>query len=282
MNLVEIKKIVGQIKANLFNNSNSYSIGMLKSHFRGSGLMFKEHQVYNYGDEIRFIDWKMLAKTTHPYIKVFEEDRNVEIVVIIDASPTMLSGYEGVSKLQAAIEICCLLYLLAKETGDYVHALIISDDIRYVPQSAGTNGVSRLISLLEDKGLILENGKVNVAYKYEKFLDEQEKLASVMRYFRRKKELVVLSDFYDFFSLDSLKKMLLKKNVHCFQMMSPLDEANKTPYSIFSNDSLESSQGKLRRIDLGGKDKFAKTLGKRLKKIKVHERYLETFVKEML
>lgn len=88
---------------------------MLKTNIKGTGLQFKEHQVYNFGDDIRFIDWKILAKTSHPYVKTFNEERNVEIVVVIDASTTMMTGYNGVSKLQAAIEICCLLYLLAKK-----------------------------------------------------------------------------------------------------------------------------------------------------------------------
>ena len=78
MKLNEVRKTVSQIKANLFKNSNSFSIGMLKSHFKGSGLQFKEHQVYAFGDDIRFIDWKMLAKTSQPFVKTFEEERNVE------------------------------------------------------------------------------------------------------------------------------------------------------------------------------------------------------------
>src|SRR5688572_28915781 len=109
MNIQEVRKVVGRIKSHLFKNSNSYAIGMLRSHFRGSGLQVKEHQVYMAGDDVRFIDWRMLAKTGNPYIKTFEEERNVEIVVVIDVGPTMYIGHKGVSKLQAAVEVCCLL-----------------------------------------------------------------------------------------------------------------------------------------------------------------------------
>ncbi len=107
MDIHAVRRAVSKIKGGLFKNSNSQAIGMLKSHFKGTGLQFKEHQVYMPGDEVRFIDWKMLAKTAHPYVKTFEEERNVEIVVAIDASPSMLYGHKGISKLQAAIEICC-------------------------------------------------------------------------------------------------------------------------------------------------------------------------------
>ncbi|MBY0416420.1 MAG: DUF58 domain-containing protein, partial [Bdellovibrionales bacterium] len=105
MNITEVRKVVGKLRANLFRKANSHSIGMLKTNIRGTGLQFKEHQVYTFGDDIRFIDWKILAKTSNPYVKTFNEERNVEIVVVIDASATMITGYNGVSKLQAAIEI---------------------------------------------------------------------------------------------------------------------------------------------------------------------------------
>ncbi len=64
MNIVEIEKTVAKIQTHLFKNSNSYAIGMLKSHFRGAGIQFKEHQVYCHGDDVRFIDWKLSAKTS--------------------------------------------------------------------------------------------------------------------------------------------------------------------------------------------------------------------------
>ena len=63
MDLKKVNTVVSKLQASIFKNSNSFSIGMLKSHFRGTGLQFKEHQVYNYGDDVRFIDWSILAKT---------------------------------------------------------------------------------------------------------------------------------------------------------------------------------------------------------------------------
>ncbi|MEK6626470.1 MAG: DUF58 domain-containing protein, partial [Bdellovibrionota bacterium] len=79
MNLEQVHRVVASIKANLFKRSNSYSIGKLKSNVRGTGLQFKDYQVYCPGDDIRFIDWKLLARTGHAYIKLYEEERNVEV-----------------------------------------------------------------------------------------------------------------------------------------------------------------------------------------------------------
>jgi hypothetical protein len=280
MNITEVRKVVGKIRANLFKKANSHSAGMLKTNFRGTGLQFKEHQVYNFGDDIRFIDWKILAKTSHPYVKTFNEERNVEIVVVIDATATMLTGYNGVSKLQAAIEICCLLYLLAKDTNDFVHALIVADEIIHVPKKSGEAGISHFISILEDKKILTEHGLVNLERELGDGADKMQKYLSVMKHLNRKREIVMLSDFNDFIDASVLKKILFRSNVHCFQLLSPLDEAKKLPYSLFASSG-KSDKGSVGKYDLSGKKELGNEFGKKIKKIRIQEKYLESFVKEM-
>ena len=282
MDIVEIKKVVGRIKSGLFKNSNSYSIGMLRSHFRGTGLQFKEHQIYSHGDEVRFIDWKILAKTGVPYVKTFDEERNVEIAVIIDASATMFSGYNQVSKLQAAIEVCCLLYLLAAETGDYVHATIVAGDIIYVPKKSGDAGIAALIAALSGCGLLKADGAVNLSYVPRRQLSSREKAAAIMKHLIKRRELVLLSDFNDFFDDAILRKVAYQRRVHCFCLMSPLDEAERTPYCLHCSDSFYSPNGQLGRINFAGQKDHIKLPDKKFKKLKVHQRYLEEFIKEML
>ncbi len=280
MNITEVRKVVGKIRANLFKNANSHSVGMLKTNFRGTGLQFKEHQVYSFGDDIRFIDWKILAKTSNPYIKTFNEERNVEIVVVIDASSTMLTGFNGVSKLQAAIEICCLLYLLAKETNDFVHALIVSDEIIHVSKNSGEAGISHFISILEDKNILNKNGHVNLEREIAAGVNNTQRYLSIMKHLNRKREIILLSDFNDFIETSVLKKILYRSNVHCFQTLSPLDEAKSLPYSLFASFS-KSQKGSLSKYDMSGKDELRNEFGKKFKKIRVQDKYLENFVKEM-
>ncbi len=282
MNIKEVRKAVGKIQSTLFKNSNSYSAGMLKSHFKGTGLQFKEHQIYSHGDDVRFIDWKILAKTNTPYIKTFDEERNVEIVVVIDASSTMLNGYNGVSKLQAAIEICCLLYLLAKETNDFVHALVLSDEVINIPKKSGEEGIARLVSALEEKGILNESGHVNISYVPKTILTEKQRQINIMKHLSKKRELVLLSDFNEFMDSGALKKMLYRKNVHGFQIVSPLDEADEIPFSFFASSAPGGRDGKMARIDLGGIKEISSIFGKKIKKLKVQDRYLESFIKEML
>lgn len=280
MNIKEVRKVVGKIKANLFKKANSHSVGMLKTNFKGTGLQFKEHQVYTFGDDIRFIDWKILAKTNNPYVKTFNEERNVEIVVVIDASATMLTGFNGVSKLQAAIEMCCLLYLLAKESNDFVHALIIADEIINVPKKSGEAGISHLISTLEEKNILNEDGEVNLQREIGIGVDKAQKYLSIMKHLNSKREIVLLSDFNDFIDTSVLKKILYRSNVHCFQVLSPLDEAKSLPFSLFASSS-KSSGGSLGKYDLSGKKELSNEYGKKFKRIRVQEKYLENFIKEM-
>lgn len=280
MNINEVRKVVGKLRANLFKKANSHSIGILKTNIKGTGLQFKEHQVYNFGDDIRFIDWKILAKTSHPYVKTFNEERNVEIVVVIDASTTMMTGFNGVSKLQAAIEICCLLYLLAKETNDFVHALVVTDEIIDVPKLSGDKGITHLISVLEEKNIITGKGKVNYERRFEENVNKKQKYISIMKHLSRKREIILLSDFNDFVDADVMKKLLVRSNVHCFQILSPLDEAKTLPYSLHASASPKGSSS-LGKYDFSGKKDLAHEYGKRFKRLRVQEKYLENFVKEM-
>lgn len=280
MNINEVRKVVGKIRANLFRKANSHSIGMLKTNIRGTGLQFKEHQVYNFGDDIRFIDWKILAKTSHPYVKTFNEERNVEIVVVIDASSTMMTGFNGVSKLQAAIEICCLLYLLAKETSDFVHTLIITDEVINVPKLSGDQGITHLISTLEEKNILTSKGKVNIERRFDENVNSKQKYLSIMKHLSRKREIILLSDFNEFISVDILKKLLFRSNVHCFQLLSPLDEAKSLPYSLHAAATPKSSAS-LGKYDFAGKKDLTNEFGKKFKRLRIQEKYLENFVKEM-
>lgn len=281
MDIKSVREVANKFKASLFKKSNSFAIGMLKSHFRGTGLKFKEHRVYEPGDDVRFIDWKLLAKTQTPYVKTFEEDRNVEIVVIIDAGPSMFLGVDGVSKIQAAVEICCFLYLLAKDSGDVVHTLVLRDSVINVPKCKGEEGITALVGVLEKHGIILENGQYNLNFEENdcQFSDEIYKQISAHVY--RKKEVVVLSDFQQFNNFAYIKKMAYSAHVHLFQLLAPLDENNKVKFPLFSRLSGEKS-GKYHYVnrDLGeGPETFFK---KHFKKLRIEESYLDDFIKEML
>ncbi|MEX0798547.1 MAG: DUF58 domain-containing protein [Bacteriovoracaceae bacterium] len=275
MNFKEVEKAVGKIQSHLFRNSNSFAIGMLKSHFKGSGLQFKEHQLYTPGDDVRFIDWKLSAKTNNTFIKTFEEERNIEIVVVLDVVESMLIGYKGVSKLQAALEIACLLYLLAEKTKDQVKVALFTDKSQILPASSGQQGIVLLVSTLQRMGVLNEAGQVDINFRLASLLEQNKKLALIKSFVARTKEVVLLSDFSHLDDFETLNKLLYRSNMHCFKMTSPVDEEKKSRFAIFTK--------------VGGRGSLVKTntekmeaLKGRYRKISVKDRYLENFIHEML
>jgi hypothetical protein len=280
MNLKEIERVVGMIQSHIFKNSNAYATGMLKSHFRGSGLQFREHQVYVPGDDVRFIDWKLTARSNNTYIKTFEEDRNVEIVVLLDLSQTLLYGYNEVSKLQALIEIIGLLYLLAGQSHDVIRVIIWANKTISLPPKKGKEGLTVFISILEKLGVIDSEGQVitrntNVTNS----LSELAKIAQVKSYLARRKEVIYLGDMSLVSDKDQWSKLLDKKHMHCFRIYSPIDKNNNFPFLFKTKNPIT---GKSLVTDLKGANVDTMFVKERYKEIGVHERYLEKFVRELV
>ncbi len=280
MNLREIERVVGMVQSHIFRNSNAYSTGMLKSHFRGSGLQFREHQVYVPGDDVRFIDWKLSAKTDNVYVKTFEEERNVEIVVFLDLSPTLFYGYKEVSKLQAMIEIIALLYVLAGQTHDLIRVNLWTDKTINLPPKKGQEGLTLFISVLEKLKLIDEDGKVIISQsKNVNTQTEESKIAQMKAFLARRKEVIYLGDLSLVKSKPVWEKILDKKNMHCFRIYSPIDKNTNLPFLFKTRNP---SNNKSLVTDLKGQESAPMFVKERFKEIGVHERYLEKFVRELV
>ncbi len=268
------------VQGHIFRNSNAYSAGMLKSHFRGSGLQFREHQVYVPGDDVRFIDWKLSARSPNIYIKTFEEERNVEIVIFIDLSHTLLYGCDGISKLEAIIEIVALLYVLAGETHDLVRVVVWAKKTINLPPKKGQEGLTLFISVLEKLGLLDENGKVILTQKGKlNTHTEDNKIAQVKSVLARRKEVIYLGDLSLIKNYSVWEKLLDKKNMHCFRIFSPVDKNMHFPF-LFKTKNPENGKGVV--TELKGQDRDPLFVKQRFKEIGVHERYLEKFVKELV
>jgi len=280
MDLKKIEKVVGSIQTQLFKNSNSFSVGMFKSKFRGSGIQFKEHQVYNHGDDVRFIDWKLSAKSSRTYVKTFEEERNVEVVIFIDMDKSMYIGYDHVSKLQAALELTCLIYLLTKETHDVVRVVLFGEEIYTLPVKSGREGIILLVSLLEKIGVIDANGNIDYTKELKKTVPEKTKLSLIKNYVAKRKEVVLFLDFNNLEEEKEINKVLSKENVHAFKIISPLEGDEKIPFTVFIEDHFKSGSGFIFK-NSGGDSKESVIKG-RVKELNVKDRYLDTFIREMI
>lgn len=278
MNLSEIEKTVTKIQNNLFKKSNSFSLGMLKSHFRGAGLQFKEHQVYVPGDDIRFIDWNLSAKTSSTFIKTFEEERNVEIHVVIDLSLSLFFGYKEVSKFQMALDVASLLYLLTDKTHDQVSVTLFHEEILILPPLSGRLGITALVTALSKLGYINELGKITQNENENLSFIEDKKLQYIKTLVAKKKEVVLLSDMQDISKLDVFEKLIARENLHFFHLQSPLDKYENKSYSLFAKNS-ENKKGHYLQVK-SEKKKLNKKL--KWKELDVSSNYLDDFVKDML
>lgn len=274
----EVRRVLAKVRGRFFKNANSYSVGMLKSRVRGTGLQFKEHQVYSHGDDVRFIDWKMLAKTSSPYVKTFEEERNVEIILVLEISPTMLAGDHGVSKLKASIEIACMLYLMADKTGDMVHMVIVSDKIIDLPKMRGEKGMFLMLNQLKKIGIL--DSKLDIVYETVLKLGEidQSKLDfKLNKLLYRKKEVIILSDFLGQIRGDTITHLARHSHVQCFRIIAKIDESVNLPYAILS--VAKNGVNSFTRMHLG--DELERGALKHVVPIRLEQGHLDEFVREM-
>ena len=123
--------------------------GEYHSAFKGKGMTFSEVREYQYGDDIRNIDWNVTARFNHPYIKVFEEERELTVMLLIDVSGSGAFGTSVQFKKDLITEIAAVLSFSAIENNDKIGVILFSDRIeRFIPPQKGRKHILRIISEL--------------------------------------------------------------------------------------------------------------------------------------
>ena len=140
--------------------------GNYLSAFKGRGLEFSEVRPYSEGDDIRFIDWNVTARMNEPFIKIFKEERELTVFLVIDLSASMLFGSGSENKKQLLHKIAALLSLVSMKNNDRVGLVLFTDKVeKVIPPRKGRKHVLRLIEELlgynahpgeTDLGLALE------------------------------------------------------------------------------------------------------------------------------
>lgn len=126
---------------------NNQFAGAYRSAFKGHGLAFNTIRPYVPGDDIRDIDWKVTARTNEPHIRVYEEDRERTVMLVIDTSASCLFGTQQYKKVDFAVELGATLAYSATLNNDKVGLLVFSDTIeKYVPPRKGRKHIMRLIN----------------------------------------------------------------------------------------------------------------------------------------
>ena len=146
MDTKEILKKVRKIEIKTRRLSDHIFSGEYHSSFKGRGMTFSEVRQYQYGDDVRSIDWNVTARTGLPHIKKFREERELTVMLMVDASSSGRFGTYEKFKEDLAAEICALLAFSAIKNNDKVGLIVFTDTIeKYIPPQKGRGHVLRLV-----------------------------------------------------------------------------------------------------------------------------------------
>ncbi len=200
MDTKELLKKVRKIEIKTRRLSDHIFSGEYHSSFKGRGMAFSEVRQYQYGDDIRSIDWNVTARYNETYVKVFEEERELTMVLMVDVSGSELFGTSKQFKRETITEISATLAFSAIQNNDKVGLLLFSDEIElFIPPKKGKSHVLRIIRELIEFHPKSKKTDIAQALRY---------LSNVMK---KKVILFVLSDFVDE-GYDSALKIVGRKH----------------------------------------------------------------------
>ena len=155
METSELLKKVRKIEIKTKGISNELFSGEYHSAFKGRGMSFSEVRDYHYGDDVRNIEWNVTARTGTPHVKVFEEERELTVMLIVDVSPSSGFGTRGQLRKDLITEICAVLSFSAINNNDKVGLILFSEGIDlFIPPKKGKKHILRIIrELLEDRSV---------------------------------------------------------------------------------------------------------------------------------
>ena len=208
----EILKKVKRIEIRTRGLVDSFFGGEYHSSFKGRGMTFSEVREYQPGDDVRLIDWNVTARSGNPFIKVFEEERELTVFLLVDISSSGSFGSENYLKKTVGAEIASVLGFSAIKNNDKVGLILFSNDIvKYIPPKKGKSHVLRVI-----RELLYTNSK-------GRGTSIGNALDFVMKVSKRKSVVFLLSDFIDENYWDSLKIVNRKHDFVGIKISDPFE-----------------------------------------------------------
>ncbi|HPQ21012.1 MAG TPA: DUF58 domain-containing protein [Saprospiraceae bacterium] len=184
MDTSELLKKVKKIEIKTRNLTNHLFSGEYQSAFKGRGMSFSEVRDYSFGDDIRSIDWNVTARTGNPHIKIFEEERELTVILLIDVSRSTLFGAHNEYKKDLIAELSAVISFSAITNNDKVGAIFFAENIvKYLPPKKGKQSILRIIREVLD---LEPEGKTTNLKEALNFLNQVQKKKAIV---------FVLSDF---------------------------------------------------------------------------------------
>jgi len=233
----EILKKVRELEIKSKKLTSDLFTGEYHSAFKGKGMSFKEVREYTHGDDIRFIDWNVSARLGHPYSKVFEEERELTVMLLIDISASAMFGTTFARKKDIITEIAAVLSFSAVNNADKVGVIFYSDEVEaYIPPKKGRQHALYIVRKLLTEESNHKGTQVSNALKFFRNSTRQQSIA------------FILSDFLDANYEDALKVTAKKHDVIGIKVYDKMDmELPK----IGLVQVLDSESGKMKWVDTG-------------------------------
>jgi uncharacterized protein (DUF58 family) len=256
MEAQEIFKKVRKIEIKTRGLSNQIFSGEYHSSFKGRGMAFSEVREYQYGDDIRNIDWNVTARFNHPYVKIFEEERELTVILLIDVSASNSFGTKNQMKADLITEIAAVLSFSAIQNNDKVGVIFFSDKVeQFIPPKKGSSHILRIIRELID-------------FQAEsKGTDIAEALRFFTNAIKKKSTAFLISDFMD----EGFEKALqIANHKHDLIAVRVTDRRETELPNVGLLRAMDPETGKVRWIDSGSKkarlnyNKWAAEKSKRL------------------
>jgi uncharacterized protein (DUF58 family) len=231
----ELLKKVRKIEIKTRRLSNNIFGGEYHSAFKGRGMTFSEVRSYQFGDDVRTIDWNVTARYNEPFVKVFEEERELTLMLIVDVSSSALFGTDSALKKNIITEISATLAFSALQNNDKVGLILFSDQIElYIPPSKGKTHVLRIIrELIEFKPL-------------SKKTDINSALEFLNRVMKKKSIAFLLSDFI---SSDYEKSLKIVSKKHDLTGIKVYDKFEEFIPNLGMVQMFDQELGEIKLID---------------------------------
>ena len=241
MEASELLKKVRKIEIKTKGLSRNIFAGEYHSAFKGRGMAFSEVREYQYGDDIRNIDWNVTARYNHPFVKVYEEERELTVMLLIDVSGSRDFGTSGKMKRSVIIEIAAILSFSAISNNDKIGVIFFSDQIeKFIPPKKGRTHTLRIIRELLEFEPISRKTDISVALKY---------LTNAMK---RRVTVFVISDFM--VDIPSLEQSLsIANNKHDVVALHIYDERETELPSVGMVKLKDAETGQYLWVDTSSK-----------------------------
>ncbi|MBS1637846.1 MAG: DUF58 domain-containing protein [Bacteroidetes bacterium] len=263
MDTAELLKKVRKIEIKTRGLSSQVFSGEYHSAFKGRGMAFSEVREYTPGDDVRTIDWNVTARFNSPFVKVFEEERELSVVIMVDVSASGNFGTSKQLKQELITELCAVISFSAVQNNDKIGVIFFSDKIeKFIPPKKGRTHILRIIRELIDFKPDNTGTNLEVALRY---------MTNVIK---KKSIVFLISDFLDTHHYQDALKIANRKHDLVALRIADKNELNLPDVGLVKLRDNES--GKMVWVDTGSKS-FRKQM--QLNQVKLEATLKDLFTK---